>query len=196
MAGVSQGGRPEGGRDRLFLAVELTEEVRVALADHLRDALEGDPLPGRPVPLRSWHLTLRFLGSTPPEARARLEGEVRSADLGEGFTLELGVLGAFPRPARASVLWLGVAGGEAPLRALAGVVEDAARRAGFPAEERAFSPHLTLSRIRPPGDVRPVLERVRPFGERLPVDAVVLFRSHLGPGSARYEELERFPLRR
>ena len=178
---------------RLFLGVPLTEGCRGALRAHLESAV-GGTLPGRPVPPENWHLTLRFLGATAPDARERLVREVRGTDFGAAFTLTLAGLGAFPRPARAAVLWVGVAEGEEPLRALAARVEAAARRAGWAEEERRFSPHLTLSRIQPPRDVRPLVERAPPFGERMPVDAVVLFRSHLGRGPARYEVVERFPL--
>ncbi|HEX2190977.1 MAG TPA: RNA 2',3'-cyclic phosphodiesterase [Longimicrobiaceae bacterium] len=186
----------EGGTERLFLAVELTDELRRELDAHLRAALGGRPLPGRAVAPAGWHLTLRFLGDTPPDRRAEVARALRRADPGSPFTLGFGSLGAFPRPARASVLWLGVEEGEAPLRALAAVAEEAARGAGFPPEERPFSPHLTLARIRPAQDVRGVVGRVPAFGGRLPVAALVLFRSRLGPGGARYEAVERFPLRR
>lgn len=189
----ASGGRQGGGK-RLFLAVELPDDARDRLAAHLGGAPGGGRLPGRAVAPPSWHLTLRFLGDTPPERRAAVVGAMREADLGAGFALGFGGLGAFPRPARATVLWLGVEEGAERLAALAAVAEDAARRAGFPAEERAFSAHLTLSRIRPAQDVRPLLERVPPFRERIRVDAAVLFRSHLGPDGARYEAVERFPL--
>lgn len=183
------------GGDRLFLGVELTEEVRRALDAHLRAALDGRPLPGRAVAPADWHLTLRFLGDTPPARRAAVAGALREADPGPAFALGFGGPGAFPRPARASVLWLGVEEGAAELRALAAVAEAAARRAGFAPEERPFSPHLTLSRIRPAQDVRGVVGRVPAPGGRMPVGAAVLFRSRPGPAGVRYEAVERFPLR-
>ena len=99
-----------------------------------------------------------------------------------------------PQPRRATVLWIGVEEGVGEVRALAAEIEQAARRAGFAAEEKRFSPHLTLSRIQPPQDVSALVERVPAFRARVPVDAAVLFRSHLGGGPPRYEVLERFPL--
>lgn len=179
-----------GGAGRLFLGVPVTDDVRGTLRAHLRDA--AGELPGRPVPPGNWHLTLRFLGDTSHDALARLREELEAEELGSRAAVTFGGLGAFPRAARASVLWLGVEEGAEALRALAERVEAAARRAGFPAETRPFTPHLTLSRIQPPRDVRRLLERVPPFPERMPVDAVVLFRSRLGGGPARYEEVERF----
>lgn len=180
------------GGGRLFLGVPLTEEARGALEAHLRPHCGS--LPGRQVPSVNWHLTLRFLGDTSPALRESVADELRGAPLGAAFPLGFAGLGAFPRPARATVLWLAVGEGAAPLRALAAEVEAAARRAGFPAEERPFAPHLTLARVQPPRDLRELLSRTPPFPGRMPVDAVVLFRSRLGGGPPRYEALERFPL--
>ncbi len=172
----------------------VSDQVRAELSTHLREALAGERLPGRVVPAENWHLTLRFLGDTSVAARERLLEELRTATLGSPFALEFGRCGAFPRPARASVLWLGVAQGEAPLRALAAEVEDAVGRAGWTPETRPFSPHLTVSRMQPPQDVRALLERIPPFPARLAVEEVVLYRSHPGRGPVRYEPLDRFPL--
>jgi hypothetical protein len=85
---------------------------------------------------------------------------------GPAFALGFGRLGAFPKPRRATVLWVGVEEGAREIRALAAEVEAAARRAGFAAEEKAFSPHLTLSRIQPPQDVSSLIERVSAFESR------------------------------
>src|SRR5690606_558822 len=110
-------------------------------------------LPGRVVPPENWHLTLRFLGATPASAAARVVEELEAAPLGAPFEIRLGALGAFPRPARATVLWMGLRAGEGPLGDLAAAVEVAVRRAGIAPEDRPFSPHLTLARLRSPQDV-------------------------------------------
>lgn len=182
------------GVGRLFLGIALTDQVRHGLAAHLEEQLEGRPLPGRPVPPENWHLTLRFLGATERLTHERVLRQMAEVDRGPPFQLGFGGLGAFPRPARATVLWLGVERGEPEVRALADRVGGALEAAGVPPEERPFHPHLTLSRIRPHQDVGPLVERVGAFPLRQTVERVVLFRSHLGGGPARYEELEGFPL--
>jgi 2'-5' RNA ligase len=120
---MAEGEERRGGGERLFLAVDLPDGARRALEDHLHGALGGRQLPGRAVAPRSWHLTLRFLGDTSPERRAAVVRALRDADPGPAFVLGFGGAGAFPRPARASVLWLGVQEGEAPLRDLAAAAE-------------------------------------------------------------------------
>lgn len=183
----------DGGAGRLFLAVGLAEEARRELDAYLRSAVGGRGLPGRPVRHENWHLTLRFLGDTGGEEAARLRAELRRAELGSSFRMCFGALGAFPSARRASVLWVGVDEGAAELTALAATVEEASVRAGRAAEPRPFRAHLTLSRIRPPVDVS-ALVGVAPAGVAMEVDAVALYRSHLGGGPPRYEVVEHFPL--
>ena len=183
--------RTEDSVRRIFLAVDLTDELRHGLAAHLAEWL---PLPGSTPPPANWHLTLRFLGKIDQQAYESLLRRLDETDLGPAFDLSFAGLGAFPRPARATVLWVGTAAGSAELRNLAGSVEAAVVEAGSMPEERPFHPHLTLSRIRPPQDVRSLTEAVPPFPLALAVRHITVFESHLGGGPAVYEELERFEL--
>jgi 2'-5' RNA ligase len=178
---------------RLFLAIPLSEEARHAIAHHLTSHL-AHPLPGRPVRPELWHLTLRFLGEVDEVGLDRVVREVDAAGRGAAFPVRWGALGAFPRPRRANVLWLGLEQGEAEAGRLAAVVEEAVEGAGFPPEDRPFRGHLTLSRIRPDQDVTAVLAAVPPLGLGMTVDRAVLYRSHLGRGGPRYEQVEAFPL--
>ena len=179
---------------RLFLAVPLTDEVRAALAVHIMHRTGDLPLPGKPVPPPNWHVTMRFLGPTDEVAYDRLLAALAGATQGGPFLVTFGGLGAFPRPTRATVLWQAIDGGADRLGELALLSEEAAQQAGFAPEDRPFHAHLTISRIRPHQDVRPLIEAVAPFAGSLQVDRLVVYLSHLGPGGARYEELESFPL--
>jgi 2'-5' RNA ligase len=176
--------------ERLFLAVPLTEQARSRIIAEL------PPLPGRLVPPQNWHFTLRFLGGTEPGMRDALTAELRLAKLGGQFSIRFSGLGAFPRPRRARIIWLGVNGGAGQLTALAEAVESGVRRAGFPAEQRPFKPHLTLSRIEPTRPVTDVLGAQPAIDIEMPVKEIVLMRSELGAGPARYVVAERFPLER
>lgn len=179
--------------ERLFLAVPLTEPARAALRDRLATAFPRG-VPGRAVPPDGWHLTLRFLGDTPAERAARVVAEMEAAPPAPAFSLALGGWGAFPKPGRASVFWAGVRAGTPALERLAATAEAAAVAAGFAPEPRPFSPHLTLSRLRPPQDLTPVLRAAADFRIEIPVTGTVLYRSQLGGGPARYEVVRRFPL--
>jgi 2'-5' RNA ligase len=175
---------------RLFFGLVPSTEAVAALSARL----DGLDLPGAVVPPFNWHLTLRFVGEADQVGYERLLASVSGADLGRPFRLQLGGMGAFARPQRAEVLWIGLAAGEAEVLDLGAGIEEATQAAGFPAEDRPLHPHLTLSRLRPPADVRPVFGRFEPAPIRWRVEEVVLFRSRLGRGGARYERLEAFPL--
>jgi len=177
--------------ERLFLAVALSDDVRHALAAFVDDPRD---LPGRPVDPDNWHITLRFLGRTEPVQRDLVLADIEEHVAQAPFTLGFGGLGAFPRPGRATVLWLGIEQGADELDGVADRCESAAQVAGFSPEDRPFHPHVTLSRIRPWQDVRSLVERFPPFPATQRVEAIALFRSVLGLGGARYEVVDSVPL--
>lgn len=176
---------------RLFLAVDLSVDDRSALATVLEPLL---PLPGRAVPPENWHVTLRFLGGTEDVTADRLLHALDDAPSGGPFDIRLSGLGAFPKPQRASVLWMGIVDDDDRLAALNERCESAARAVGFEPEERPFHAHLTLSRVRPPEDVWAWLEMEPEFPRPIRVDAITLFETTFGGAGARYEARERIEL--
>lgn len=176
--------------DRMFLAVAFDDEVRHAVAAQINAAMDGRRLPGRTVRPENWHITLRFLGETSTLQADAIRAHLDQHLLVEPFRLRLAGLGGFPREQKASVLWMGLAGDLEPLSALAAECEVAAESAGFEPEGRPFHPHVTLSRIRPPHDVRDLIDEFPDAGIRLNVEGVTLFRSVLGSGPARYEVVD------
>jgi len=182
----------EGLVTRIFVAVPLPDEIRMALADRLASL----DMPGRAVPPENWHITLRFLGWTDDVAYDRLLAALDEADLGPSFDVMLGEMGAFPRPKSATVIWLAADKGRDQLEELATEAEDAAQIAGFSPEDRPFQAHLTLSRVRPAKDASGLIDSFPGADLGWKCRSVVVYRSHLGRGGARYEPLETFPLTR
>jgi 2'-5' RNA ligase len=176
----------------VFVAVPLPGEIRAALVDRL----DGVTIPGRVVPAENWHLTLRFLGWVDQVSYERMLAALDASDLGNPFRIGLGAMGAFPRPKKATVVWLAVNDGVARLDELAIVSEEAAVDAGFKGEERPFRPHLTLSRVRPQEDVSRLVDDFPDVGLGWTCEEIVVYQSHTGRGGARYEALETFPLTR
>jgi 2'-5' RNA ligase len=176
--------------ERMFLAVALDDETRIAVAARLDDALEGSRLPGRVTPIENWHITLRFLGSTSQVQAEQILAHLDDHLAVDPFRLTFTRLGAFPRERKASVLWLGCDGDVESLGSVAEECEHAAERAGFEPEGRPFHAHLTLARIRPPMDVRDLVDAVEPLRVPMVVNEVTLYRSILGGGPARYEVVD------
>lgn len=134
--------------ERLFAALVPPPEIILAL-DHRFSTFA---IPGRAVPPENWHITLRFFGATDAVGLEKLTASIDTAPHRPAIRVRLGGLGAFPNETKATVLWLDVV---APgLSDLVSDLDEAAQHAGFSIEERPFRPHLTLSRIRPPQDLR------------------------------------------
>jgi 2'-5' RNA ligase len=142
-----------------------------------------------------YHLTLQFLG---PLARLAPVVDGLAAAVGErvAFPFRLGGAGAFPKPGRARVVWIGAATGGDDLVGLAGAVSEVLGPLGYE-PDRALHPHLTLARRKVPGDVGPVLAVLGPgaVGEVFTVGEVVLYESRLSSEGPSYSTLGRFPLR-
>ncbi len=180
---------------RLFLAVFPPPQVQRA-ARAVSDALAH---PGDGV---SWvkadnlHFTLRFLGEVGEDGARRASEAAREAAAGEArFDAALGAPGAFPDAARARVIWLGLSAGAEPLVRLARALERALRARGFEPADRAFTPHLTLGRVRTPGaDWAMRLGAARVGPAAFPVERLCVMESVLSPGGSRYTVRERAPL--
>ena len=182
---------------RSFIAIELSQEIKAELT-----AME-EKLKARRHPFVKWvdpeniHLTLKFLGSVALDTIPQIvEAMTRIAQPASPFSLQVGGTGAFPNWQRPQVIWVGIGGEIGRLAALQKELEAALSPLGFPPESRAFSPHLTLGRLR--DRVSP--EDRRRFGQwaesvkfeispSFEVDALRLMKSQLTPGGPIYSRL-------
>jgi 2'-5' RNA ligase len=180
-----------GPRARLFLALDLPEPARAAIAVW-RDELVSGRAELRPVRPEALHVTLVFLGWQDESAAPRI-AEAAFAALPGGPPPQLAPLGVRavpPRRPRLFALDLEDEGGRATaLQAAA----SAALEAGgwYRPEKRPFWPHLTLARAkRAERRVRPI-DGAPPPPEPFEATAVTLYRSTLRPQGALYEPLAR-----
>ena len=178
---VDDVGTPVG---RVFVAAPLPPEIRFALAERIAEM----PIPGKVGPPENWHVTLRFLDTIDQVTYDRFLSELERIEEQFAFPISLHGFGAFPNPRKATVFWAGIGRGASDISVLNELTEDAAIASGLIPEERPFHPHLTLSRIRPPEDVRNLVDEAVDLGRRC--DRIVVYRSHLGRGPARYEPLD------
>ncbi|HYE51785.1 MAG TPA: RNA 2',3'-cyclic phosphodiesterase [Azospirillaceae bacterium] len=175
---------------RLFVGLPLPETVR----DRLK-SLGGGIQGARWVPPENFHVTLRFVGEV-DEGTAQDIDEALDLVVAQPFALTLDGLGTFGKGHMARTLWAGVEASE-PLRHLRDKVESAVVRAGLPAEERKFSPHVTLARLgeTPAQKLARFIEDRGLFREGpFQVDRFVLYESVLGRGGPTYHEQRSYPL--
>ncbi len=187
--------RPEARPLRLFVAIDVPEDVRELVARGV-DAIRERYPKARWVPPANQHVTLRFLGSTWPrlvEPVTRAVADVAAAHA--PFETRVSELGAFPSARRARVLWVALEDPSARLARISAALDEALAK-DFPPEKRAFTPHLTVARFEPPVGLDEEIVgssvQSRPFA----VDELVLYRSHLRRPAPVYEPLSTFPLGR
>ena len=187
---------------RAFVAAELPSEARAALT-RLVEILDQAGIKGlRTVRPDGIHLTLKFLGDVPGDRVGAISGAlVQVCREHTPFTLKLAGAGAFPARGSHRILWIGLDGEIERLRVLQRRLDLSLVPLGFAAERRAFSPHLTVARVRdgtPAGDRRRAAEildsgwSVPAFA--FPVTSLSLIRSTLRPDGAVYDRLASAPL--
>ena len=188
---------------RAFIAVELPHEIQQAIYDKATIVLKkatGSLI--RWVPPENMHLTLKFLGDVSPSNVEVLTQILRAeADSSRCFEIHVGGLGSFPSLRRPRVIYIGVQS-PAGLETLHHGVESASRRLGYESEERAFSPHLTIGRVRQDVSasdgqkIRQALENIHidSLGTAR-VDSVHLFKSDLKPTGSVYTKLFSAPFK-
>lgn len=187
---------------RLFVACELPDEAREALAAVQRLLQERGADGVRWVRPEGIHLTLKFLGEVPARRLEAIE-RVLSRAVREPFrfSVQLGKLGSFGGSTGLRVVWVSLEGEVEGLARLAARVDAALEPLGFPRERRPFAAHLTLARVKEgvsPQDRRRLFDLVRslelPSLPALTLEAVSFMQSTLEPGGARYQCLARFPV--
>lgn len=195
---------------RAFIAIKLSDELKRQILELQTDLRQRVPdLKGVSwVQPEGIHLTLRFLGDIEDSQIKSLQEALQAAAASVGpFSLAVRGLGAFPTAQRARVLWIGLGGtpgvqagadaGTEALRTVQAATEEGVVKLGFPREERPFTPHLTMARVREREAAGPLAalvlaERERFIGQ-LTAGSVALIKSELRPTGAIYTSLVEVP---
>jgi RNA 2',3'-cyclic 3'-phosphodiesterase len=120
---------------RLFVAVYPPDGVRRDLRRRLDAAVSGRRL--RLTAIEKWHITLAFLGEVPPDRQPEVERALTTVRVPQDRELRIRGGGGFGR----RVTWAGVDG---DLGDVAADVRAALAEAGLPADDKPFTPHLTV----------------------------------------------------
>ncbi len=184
---------------RTFIAIEIPENIKQQMVEVQRRIRNAAVDASWPRP-EGMHLTLKFLGDIPESKIPDITNALRLAVEGiSRFPLGIQGVGTFPNARNARVVWLAVTGDLEKLTLLQAGVEDAMARLGMERENRAFSPHLTLARIKYIRSRESLLEAIEQVKDvKLPgfqVNAVSLMKSELKRSGAEYTEIARVELR-
>ena len=178
---------------RLFTALDLSPEVL--------GNVEGFLAALRPTAKINWsptanlHITTKFIGEWPDAKLGALTDALRALPARAPIAVHIRQVGFFPNARSPRNFWCGI---EAPgLAELAADTEQATEALGIRSEKRAYSPHLTLARIKERVDLRHLHQAVEAapsldFGA-FEARGFFLYRSQLHPSGSVYTKLAEFP---
>jgi 2'-5' RNA ligase len=182
---------------RLFLAIELPQEVKEHLAS-IQQILEPHLDRASMTRDHALHITLKFLGEADP---SQLDPIRESLAAIAGGPVELTATHAecFPERGTVRIVAVGFGGDMKRLKALHGAVEQRCTYLGFRKDDRPFRPHVTLARARPvlpPSTRKSVSDLTAPAwpGPTFAAGGFVIFQSRLTPQGSQYTKLHEFPL--
>jgi len=179
---------------RLFVALNLSDEVRTAIAKFSEELRMGF-LSARWTRTEGIHVTLKFIGEVPEERVTQIENALSSVNSATPVEMNFRGAGFFPDERRPRVLWIGI-DGTPNLAEIAAQIERQLEPLGVARESREFKPHLTLARISESRGIEKLRDALRKHG---PIDfgtvrtnEMNLYQSELGRDGAKYTRLKTF----
>lgn len=187
---------------RCFIAVKLPQDVLQELADVQRELMSRSRVSVKWVAVENMHLTLKFLGDiTPTQVEPVVQGIQQAVSALHSFSVAIEGAGVFPNPQRVQVIWIGLSGEVSALASLQKNIDTKLQSLGFPCENRAFTPHLTIGRVRehvPLTERKSLGETVNNLtlitGKRFIIDRVYLVKSVLSSRGPAYTDIASVPL--
>ena len=178
---------------RCFVAISLPEELKASISG-IQDRLKTAGADVSWTRQEGMHLTLKFLGEVEEKMIPEIERALDMAVDGiTTFTLSVSGMGIFPDLKRPRVVWIGLKEeGDNLIRLHKGVDEEL-KKTGFPSEDRRFTPHITLGRIRSNRYIEKLFKLID--AEKgidtggFEVSEIHLIKSELKPSGAVYTEL-------
>lgn len=176
---------------RLFVAIDLPETIKTQLK-----ALCVDLAGAKWISHPQMHLTLRFIGDADATQQAHLQAGLASIHA-TPFKFGLRGIGQFPPKGKPRVIWVGVEA-DTELYDLQKQIEQVVSAIGFEPADHAFSPHITLARLKIPPSADS-LQRYMTLHQSFKTDVFavekfILYSSQLTASGSIYQQESVFPL--
>ncbi|MFO1078529.1 MAG: RNA 2',3'-cyclic phosphodiesterase [Planctomycetota bacterium] len=178
---------------RCFLALDVPPPVCTHLSNVAHEALTAGRV--KWVPPQQMHLTLVFAGDVDDDTVELLHDAIDQVDLAP-MQFALDHLGCFPPRGEPRVLWAGLTGDLEELERLLAELLTYTDHAGIPRDDRPFTPHITLGRVKSPFGAYALIDQLAAAGDRLrkkpfAATALTLYRSDLSGQGPIYTPLLR-----
>lgn len=132
---------------RSFIAFDIEDESVIRELSKVQSALIETGADIKLVEPENIHITVRFLGEIPQAMIDKVYNEMIKIVFSP-FDVEIKGLGAFPNMRRINVIWAGIRKGSNELRNIYYQLEPNLQRLGLRPDDKGFSPHLTIARVK------------------------------------------------
>lgn len=182
---------------RCFIAVDITDEAKKILSE-AQKYLQAGKARVKWVEEVNFHLTLKFLGEVSQTRLSEVQSSLRIiAGRHRISEFSVGGAGAFPNIRNPKIIWAGLKDSQDALSALHRDVDQEMSKLGFAREQKKFSPHLTLGRIKESGPAPRLAELLMNVAIQecvVPLREFRLMRSKLTPQGPEYSSISSFGL--
>jgi len=184
---------------RCFIAIEIPETIKKSIAVII-DNLKKSDSDVKWVSEENIHITLQFLGETEESLISDIKDALyKILAPYSPFYIKIADVGCFPSGKRPRVIWVGME----ECKSLVNLYEDISNemvKFGYQKEERGFTPHVTIGRVKSSRNMRELLIRldelkVTDFPD-FEAQNIKLMKSELKPSGAKYYSLAEIPFGR
>ncbi len=181
---------------RSFISIDLEDQQILSRITSILSSLQSLGGDLKPVERENIHLTLKFLGNVPTPRLSEVKSSLQQL-IFPLFTAEIKGAGAFPNLNHMNVIWVGVEECWSQVEQIYEQVEKLLSVLGFRRENRPFSPHITIARVRSGRKRDEIANFLRHLGNEsfgtITVDKVRLKQSILSSSGPKYSTLLEVP---
>jgi len=184
---------------RCFIAIEIPETIKKSIADII-ESLKKSGSDVKWVSDENIHITLQFLGETEEALIPDIKGALNKIlATYSPFYIKIADVGCFPSGRRPRVIWVGMEESKSVIN-LYNYIASEMVKLGYQKEERGFTPHVTIGRVKSNRNLGELLRRLDEFTVTdfpdFEVQNITLMKSELKPSGAKYYSLAEIPFGR
>ena len=182
---------------RCFIAIEIPENIKKSVADII-DNLKKSGSDIKWVSDENIHITLQFLGETEEALIPDIKGALyKILAPYSSFYIKIAGVGCFPSGKRPRVIWVGMEESQALINLYKDISSELVKF-GYKKEERGFTPHVTIGRVKSNRNMGELLRRLEEFKVAdfpdFEVQNIKLMKSELKPTGAKHYSLAEIPI--
>ena len=181
---------------RLFISIDTPPKIK-SLISRVISKIKETGADVKWEPPEKLHATIKFLGNADEGLVGRIASVLEEICVRQdGIDVRYANLGCFPERGQPRVIWIGIEDRADALKRLNDSIEDVMATIGFSREERKFTPHLTIGRVKGRKNLHRLLTRMETItfeSEPVVIGELALMKSELGPGGSVYTTLKLIP---